>query len=695
MQRSHSQSPLVDRLLSLKRPAGLQVSPSAHHVVYSASSVYCKGEHAKSALLLAEVEQAASARPITSGLHDDRDPRWLPDGSAIVFRSDRAKEGEADALYSLPFAAGGGEAVALTKADNQKSIANYSISPDGRLIAFVSADEKSQDQVEREKAGKDAIVYGEHFELGRLRVVDLQSKTVRTLVSDSRHVKEQLAWSPDSSRIVFITSDTPELDARGLRFEALHVQTHQRQRIADWNGMVEELPMYVLHNKLFFLAGVTPDAISTQVALWRLDLVSAQFQLINQHACIKDLRSINGVLAVHFLLASRALAPDGPQEQITLIDPEGETYHAQYTTTKRISSFALMGRRAPVSQDPREQESRCFNHDFSPPLRVIADYQLAASIVSVEGCSTSPDEVYSASLRYEAPGMLLSPPHGGSLQNDFHHRHTKTIMVGSKDQRFKLEGIVFFHADKPRPTVVIVHGGPYYHVKDSWNPGHYYWHEVLFQLGYNVLAPNYRGSAGHGERFAAAASGATGTHDYDDVLSLVQQGIEEGFIDRDRLVVGGWSQGGFLSYLCSVRNGRFLDGSPCGFRFRGAICGAGLCDKDMLTMTSDVPAFQAELAGAAPWTSSSSDVRARAGSAIWELDSATDMPAILILHGKADERVPHSQAVAFHRGCLRKGVSCEFVTYPGEPHQFRKRAHVADMLKRIVKFCEEHLGRPG
>ena len=109
----------------------------------------------------------------------------------------------------------------------------------------------------------------------------------------------------------------------------------------------------------------------------------------------------------------------------------------------------------------------------------------------------------------------------------------------------------------------------------------------------------------------------------------------------------------------------------------------------MLCMTSDAPFFEAELAGKAPWETDPDNTSARHGSAIWRMKNVK--APILILHPEDDKRVPLTQAIAFHRGCLHYGVPCEFVVYPREGHLMKERKHMIDMLKRIRRFCDLHL----
>lgn len=174
-----------------------------------------------------------------------------------------------------------------------------------------------------------------------------------------------------------------------------------------------------------------------------------------------------------------------------------------------------------------------------------------------------------------------------------------------------------------------------------------------------------------------------GTIDYEDIISMVKGGISDGVIDEQRVAIGGWSQGGFLSYLAVTR---------ADFHFRAALCGAGVTDWDMMWMTSDAPWFEAELAGRAPWDSEAKSTAARHGSAIWNMKNA--QTPVLILHGEDDVRVPLTQAIAFHRGCLHHGIPCEMVTYPREGHMAPvppERQHFLDMLKRIRRFYDLHM----
>ena len=88
-------------------------------------------------------------------------------------------------------------------------------------------------------------------------------------------------------------------------------------------------------------------------------------------------------------------------------------------------------------------------------------------------------------------------------------------------------------------------------------------------------------------------------------ISITDDAVRKGFADSNKLLVGGWSQGGLLTYLCSARNG--LHG--LGWRFIATVAGAGISNMESLAITSDMGSTdEAELTGGRmPWTPARDD----------------------------------------------------------------------------------------
>ncbi|OQE39353.1 hypothetical protein PENCOP_c007G02480 [Penicillium coprophilum] len=104
-------------------------------------------------------------------------------------------------------------------------------------------------------------------------------------------------------------------------------------------------------------------------------------------------------------------------------------------------------------------------------------------------------------------------------------------------------------------------------------------------------------------------------------------------------------QNGFMSCFAVTRDG---------LQLRGAICGAGIAERDSMVMMSDAYSMQAELANGAPFdvgeksgpgedsTSPEEqwidDTNGRRASALWHMRNVKT--PVLILHGENEMRVP-------------------------------------------------------
>lgn len=643
------QKRIAEALLDILVPNNIRISPDGSKVVYSASTTSRVEDRAVSSLWLADVGKQHSASQLTSGLFNDESPEWSPgslDEGCIAFTSDRGKPGESSAIYLVSPVRG--EPYPMTRAENKKPISAFKWSPNQQFIAFISSDEKSEEQEAREKATGDVKVYGELREYNRLRCVHVATREVVTLLTGDFHVTD-FAWNDDSTEIACITQETPDINSAGY-----HGTTFRRVSVAQGKDVIigkDKFPGPARHlaycsGNLWFLAGFKPSTNCTSSALYRMSTDDGAWSrfAFGETECARELRQSASKITL--------LVQNGLHDELYVCDPRTDRAQASRILTN-------LG------------EIHTWDVNFAQD-EVIQAYS--------KSDSSSPAEVHSQ-LGSNPPchlsqhGLAIAKHAVGSAQTMCYKAKDGTVCDG-----VFISPAPSSEGRKPLPTLVYVHGGPYYRTTVAFNIDWYYWVPYLVSAGYAVLCPNYRGGSSHGEEYASQARGRMGTGEFDDIISLVKHGISEGIIDESKVGIGGWSQGGFLSYLAVTRQD---------FHFKAAICGAGVSDWDMMSMSSDAPFFEAELAGKAPWYTDASDTSARHGSPIWNMKNVKT--PIMILHGEKDERVPISQAVAFHRGCLHYGVPCEFVTYPREPHLFKERKHVLDMMKRVRRFCDSHL----
>ncbi len=139
------------------------------------------------------------------------------------------------------------------------------------------------------------------------------------------------------------------------------------------------------------------------------------------------------------------------------------------------------------------------------------------------------------------------------------------------------------------------------------------------------MRPNYRGSAGYGEKFRALNVRNLGVGDYADVISGVEALIAKGWVDKERMGSMGWSQGGYISAFITASSDRF----------KAVSGGAGISDWMTYYANTDITPFTAQYLHATPWDDPEIYKKTSPISYIAKAKTPT-----LIQHGENDRRVP-------------------------------------------------------
>ena len=663
---------LIQSLCDLEIPSAIQLSPDCHTVLYSTelSWGHYKGTHAVSTLWLASTGQANSSRQLTSGSFKDYAPAWNPNGRSIAFISDRAKVGEQWAIYVLPLPQSG-EAYPVTAEGNERAIEAFVFSPNGKHIAFLSPDEKTTEQVYREQNGEDMQIWGEEWAHTRLRVVNIETKGVTSLNMD-RHVTD-LCWSPDGKQIGIVSCTTPFLEDRFLYGSVISTVDLGSMAVKDLCKLSKADNTHLQwagDGRLYFCTGVPVDKLECGHGVYAID-PSLDFPNHEKVAFGID-DDVDGLLKANGEIVAKV---DRRLEScISLLS--GKVLWCQ---EKALEAFDAV-----FTSNRDEIVLAVATSDVNHPVEVFSTTAGGSAVVQLSNhgqafetrrfgtcrfllCRSADNEV-------ELDSIYLTPTSGATLT----------------------EGAV---PAKPLPTVVMIHGGPNTRITNAFNTYYFMWTPYLLSLGYGVLLPNYRGSSGRGEKFASFSIDGVGNYDHADVISVTQNAIEKGYADRDKLLVAGWSQGGMLTFLCSVRNGLH----NYGWRFNASIPGAGICDSDSMALTSDLGSvFQPEINNnRVAWNMSRDDTRNRRASPLWEFNEAIEqskqrammvVPPMLILHGEKDERCPVAQSWGMRRALQSQGLPYEFVTYPRQGHVFKEQKFWIDMAARIGRWCDRYIG---
>jgi dipeptidyl aminopeptidase/acylaminoacyl peptidase len=223
------------------------------------------------------------------------------------------------------------------------------------------------------------------------------------------------------------------------------------------------------------------------------------------------------------------------------------------------------------------------------------------------------------------------------------------------------------------PLFVNVHGGP------SWCyvPEYFLaWARLLSTRGCLVLLPNPRGSWGRGLAYQAANVGDLGGGDWQDIYAGIDPLIEAGLVDANRLGVGGWSYGGYLTAWAITQTDRF----------RCAIAGASITNYVSNYGLVDNREWQSTMFGSVVYD----DMEFQRSRSPISYTERVKTP-LLLVHGEEDQLAPPGQAIEFYTALRHHDVPVELVLYPREPHGFVERPHQVDLLERIAAWVDRYL----
>lgn len=229
---------------------------------------------------------------------------------------------------------------------------------------------------------------------------------------------------------------------------------------------------------------------------------------------------------------------------------------------------------------------------------------------------------------------------------------------------------IFRKAADNAPMVVYVHGGP-----TSSSTENFIDHStMLLGAGFSVFLPNYRGSTGKGRKYAELNRGDMGGMDFRDIMTGIDHILATEKVDRERIYITGGSYGGFMSAWAITQTDRF----------RASVSRFGISDWVSFHGVSSLAVWDSIHYDQSPYLFD----RFVKFSAIRYLDRVKT--PILLMHGMDDPYVPVGQYFQFHRALkeLRKDV--RLLLFPREGHGFREKKHLEMYISEMIKYFREH-----
>jgi dipeptidyl aminopeptidase/acylaminoacyl peptidase len=594
-------APTVDQILSLKRVGSPEISPDGRRVAYTVRETNWDDNTYDTQIWLADATTGA-LRQLTHAKKSSQSPAWSPDGTHLGFISDRTDKRQLYIINPL-----GGEAEALTTLD--EGVNNFAWAPDGKTIAFTTTEAKSAALKDREKTFGEFQIVEQDYRMTHLFVLDLATRATRALTSGPFTVGA-FAWSPDGKSIAFdhrvngspASSGSADISVVTVADGAVRklvtqdgpdthpVWSPDGSRVAFESSMAN--PAYYYANSL---VAVVPAAGGAPVAL------SASFDEDPSIVAWKP----NGL---YFSASARTYSYlyrlDPQTKAVTKISPVDETVNSGFSLSKDADAIAYL--RADAK---------------SMAELYVGNRKLTGMNAQTTNWTTSTLEVVSWKSQDGAPieGVLHKP--------------------------------LNFDPARKYPLLVVIHGGPTGVSRAVPFTSATYPVDVWMAHGVLVLEPNYRGSAGYGEKFRALNVRNLGVGDAWDVLSGVDALIAKGMVDPARVGTMGWSQGGYISAFLATHDAA---------RFKAISVGAGISDWMTYYVNTDIHPFTRQYLKGTPWDDP--EIYAKTSPITYIKQAKTPT---LIQHGATDQRVPLPNAYELYRGLLDNRVPTKLIVYQG------------------------------
>jgi dipeptidyl aminopeptidase/acylaminoacyl peptidase len=603
-----------DDVFRLKFINNAALSPDGKSIAYVLSeTLSVKGKERQStSIWLLDVSSQKSKR-LTQGTRNDSNPVFTKDGLSLLFLSLRNKVpqifiinldgGEAQAVTSLPQGAG-----------------PFSLSPDGRWIAFASV-EKAVDRkaiAEHKRVSRSwyrfdplpGYIQDSGQALFIVKVAGGKPKPLSPFIG----IVGNILWSPDSNEIAFTVMG-----------EEHHEFVESDLNIVSRSGKCRTL----IQNKVMALSFWTRDGkqlgiLASEGSLAKqnqLMLISRQGGKPRSRTRKLDLM-VGG--AVHVSSPARTL-------QTCQLSDDGKSAYVPVSSggELRIYKVALSGKEScePVIRGQKVHHLLAGNSD---------------QLIVTSQDLNSPPELYSFSL---SDGKETQLTHvNQELTDKIRWPDHERIQVKSAPG-VEIEGWLLKprHMRAPYKTILCIHGGPHAGYGHSFNCDY----QELIGDGYAVLIANPRGSTGYGDAFSESIFGQWGELEAQDFNALLNSLVRRGLSHKDKLGVTGVSGGGHLSgWLIGHSN-----------RFKAAVPEQGVYNMLSMWGTSDAGKALIELEMGGPIH--------KIPDTYWKLSPVAyahkcKTPTLLI-QGENDIRCPMEQAEQMYAALQHHGCRVELL----------------------------------
>jgi len=669
----------------------VNISPDGHAVLIGTSRPDWEQEVNRREIWL--WTEGGQLRQLTRSGHDSN-ADWSPDGKWIAFNSDRkqtSEKGDAPSaddtstqIYVISTA--GGEAFPVTSGEEE--VHAFTWATDSSALYFATTQPLSKEQKEALKKQWHDVNRWHEAERGdqifRIKLTDALANLAaagskaeaaaaeNAKSSDKDAAKEQpftpgaqpiasskyklksLIASPDGKLLAFNTDSISSRVEDDASFEIYTVETA---------SAASQAPKQVTHN----------HAIEENIA-WSKDSRSVFFQ------------QSTGTPEKYEDVQPRIYAVDVSSGTLTRWAPSFTGTITDYDITPQNTLWAAgqSGTEVPTFSQVHVNSPLIPSKGWAGTYEHLSASRNSNRVAFVYSAQQKPSEVYIA----EGPDRLDS----AKPITNFNQLMTQRDLPEGKPYRWKapdgteVEGWLIYPPGKTGAKnlrmFTLIHGGPLDADHNHWETDWYQWGALAASNDWLVFEPNYRGSCCYGDRFALEISPKLVSVPGVDILSGVDALVKDGIADPERLAIGGYSYGGYMTNWLLTQT----------TRFKAAVTGAGAVEHANNWGNDDLSYDDAWYLGGAPWENPQNY---QAEAALFQMNKVKTPTHIVA--GGDDIRVAVSQDYLMERALHTLGVPEHLLIFPGEGHGLRKNPwHGRIKVREELQWLEKYVpAQPG